>query len=375
MSSLIVKVCSVYSIEKHPNADRLSIVTIDNENGWKCIVGLDQYKRNDRVVYIPPDCIIPPSLIEKYNLEYLKHNGKTSSIKLRGYISQGLILEVPPGNWKLGDDVAQVMGIIKYEPPEKFTINPAKVSTKKKLNPNFDKYTDIENIKNFGGVFKDGDLVCVTEKIHGCNARYGNLPIEYPEKGALVDKLKYIWKKYILKQTHEFVYGSHNIQISSSNVKKSFYGTDVWGRIAKKYNLANILPENYIFYGEIYGNGIQDLTYGKKNEGDIDIRWFDIKNVLNGKYASLEEFAAWMMSISICTPHEFDSVPVLFIGKYNSTKLGEWTNGESKLCPGQLREGCVIKPVFEENDPFVGRKILKSVSEEYLTRKSGTEFK
>ena len=78
MSSLIVEVCKVENVEKHPNADRLEIVTV---KGWNCIVGLDNYRVNDLVVFIPPDSIVPQNLIEKYNLEYLKKNGKTGSIK------------------------------------------------------------------------------------------------------------------------------------------------------------------------------------------------------------------------------------------------------------------------------------------------------
>ena len=69
MSSLIVEVCRVSDIVKHPNADRLSIVTV---KGWNCIVGLDQYKKGDMVVFVPPDCILPESVIEKYKLDYLK---------------------------------------------------------------------------------------------------------------------------------------------------------------------------------------------------------------------------------------------------------------------------------------------------------------
>ena len=41
----------------------------------------------------------------------------------------------------------------------------------------------------------------------------------------------------------------------------------------------------------------------------------------------------------------------------------------------QDREGCVVKTWPEENDITIGRKILKSVSEEYYLRKDGTEYK
>ena len=113
MSSTIVEVCKIDSTMKHPNADKLSIVTI---KGWNSIVGLNQYQVNDLVVYVPPDYIIPEDLILKYNLIYLKNGGRTGTVKLRGYVSQGLILNVPEGSWQLGDDVANVLNIKKYEP-------------------------------------------------------------------------------------------------------------------------------------------------------------------------------------------------------------------------------------------------------------------
>ena len=34
MSKLIVEVCTIAKIEKHPNADRLDIATV---KGWNCI--------------------------------------------------------------------------------------------------------------------------------------------------------------------------------------------------------------------------------------------------------------------------------------------------------------------------------------------------
>jgi hypothetical protein len=45
------------------------------------------------------------------------------------------------------------------------------------------------------------------------------------------------------------------------------------------------------------------------------------------------------------------------------------------ICPNQLREGCVVKPLKETINPCIGRKILKSVSEDYLLRKNATEYK
>jgi hypothetical protein len=47
---------------------------------------------------------------------------------------------------------------------------------------------------------------------------------------------------------------------------------------------------------------------------------------------------------------------------------------ESLLCPGQLIEGLVIRMPSEKwSERLQGRLILKSLSEEYLLRKDGTE--
>jgi RNA ligase (TIGR02306 family) len=360
MSSLIIEVCRIDDIKKHPNADRLSICVV---KGWNCIVGLDQYKIGDLVVFCPPDSVIPSNLIDKYKLEYLRSNGRVGTTKLRGFISQGLILDLPDGNWKLGDNVADYLGITKYQVPEPPIMRGIKLPSKKKLNPLFDKYTDIENIKNFNDVFEDNDLVVITEKIHGSNARYSNLEIVIDKSQPFLYKAKNWFAKTILGHTHQFVYGSHNVQITGNSERKSFYGDDIWGKIAEKYDLVNKIPKDYIVYGEIYGKGIQDLTYGLN---DVDLVIFDIK--VKDKYLN------WDAVVDFCQENDLKHVPVLYIGGYFADMLRNCTNGPSLLCPKQMREGCVVKMFEDCNHLKIGRKILKSVSSEYLTRKNATEY-
>ena len=359
MSSLIVEVCKVEAVEKHPNADRLDIIQV---KGWNCIVGRDQYKVNNLVVFVPPDSIIPEDLINKYQLEYLRNGGKVGTTKLRGCLSQGLILDVPEGNWKVGDNVAETLKIVKWEPPTA-SYQVAKTTSKKKLNPDFDKYTNIENIKNYNYIFQPEDYVVITEKIHGANARYANLPIYIDKRCSLFTKLK-LWFKKRCGKTHEFIYGSHNVQITNNSNQNSFYGNDVWGKIADKYDLANIIPKDYIIYGEVYGKGIQDLTY---DLDDIDLVIFDIKYK--------DKYLPWYEVHNFCKKNCLPLVPELYVGSWKNVDLDEFTNGKSKLAPNQIREGCVVKMYDESNDTRIGRKILKSVSPDYLMRKGGTEYK
>jgi RNA ligase (TIGR02306 family) len=336
MSGLIVEVCKVDKIEKHPNADKLSVVSI---KGWNCIVGLDQYKQDELVVFVPPDSIIPPELIEKYQLTYLKKDGRVGSTRLRGLLSQGLILDLPEGKWKEGDDCSQTLGIVKWMPPEPPVMRGVRQVSKKRINLNFDKYTDIENIKHYNDVFTEDDLVVITEKIHGSNARWSNLEIT-------------------LNKNQPFFYKARTW------FKNNFYGEDIWGKIGQKYNMKEILPKDYIVYGEIFGVGIQDLTYGLK---DVDMRVFDIK--YKNKYLNWDEV------VDFCHENNFPHVPVLYIGQFDKDVLQNLTIGNSLLQESQIREGCVVKTYYETNDPKIGRKILKSINPEYLLRKNGTEFK
>ncbi len=382
MSKLIVEVVKIKSIIKHPNADKLSIAAMES-NDYNCIIGLDQYKAGDLVVFCPIDSIIPEDIIEKYKLEYLKGHGRVRTVKLRKCISQGLILDIPKpmgSSWKEGLDVAIMLGIKKYEVKSPSYQTHNNKPTRRKMNPAFDKYTDIDNIKNYKQIFKEGEIVVITEKIHGSNWRIANLP-RY--KGNLWGRIKsFLFGKY------ELVYGSHNVQLKSSTASQNFYGEDVYGRMAKKYNFKDFLQEDFIVYGEIYGKGIQDLTYGLD---DIDLVIFDVK--YKGRYLDYAGLS------SFCLLYNLPMVPVLYIGEYSDkikeecteTKLNitqdtvfgleiETVSGKSELAikngmNNQVREGCVIKPVKEENNYRIGRKILKSINSVYLLRKGGTEFK
>jgi RNA ligase (TIGR02306 family) len=357
MSSLIVEVCKIDQVEKHHNADRLSIATV---KGWNCIVGLDQYKAGDLVVYIPPDSIIPDELVEKYNLEYLRNGNRVRTTRLRGYISQGLILPLPEGKFKEGDDVAKTLGITKWEPPAPSYQQGHKNTSNRNPNPFFDKYVDMENIKNYPNVFSENDKVVITEKLHGTSWRAGIHP--RLEKGFW-NKVKSVVLKLIGKyDTHEFVYGSRNVQLSYTG-HKGWYGEDIYGQIAKKYNMKDIIPKDYAVYGEVVGEGIQDLTYGRK---ELELFVYDVK--YKGRYLPYDEFKQF------CDERGLQTVPVLYIGDWSTELLSKFTDGKSIMCPTQIREGCVVKDFNENNHSRVGRKILKSISPDYLMRKDATEF-
>lgn len=388
MSKLIVEVCKIDKIESLPNADKLVMATI---KGWQCLVGKGIHTEGDLVIYVPPDAVVPQNLIEELKLDYLReHSGRVRTIKLRGYISQGLV--IPASYFKKekyfgghdiieGTDVAHRLGITKYEPPKStrgeytskttlqcfaelfeglkigkvsfsrfilksYELFKSRLTKKRKGNPNFKEYTDLNNIKHYPTVFTDGEWVVITEKIHGTNFRAGNVLVQ-----------QNWFNKLIGKKGFEFLYGSHRVQKMPFS-GKGFYGEDVYGVIAKRYDLANILPEGFTIYGEIYGPKIQELTYGANQ---LEVVFFDVKR--DGKYLDYDAFYMF------CKVHDLPMVPELFKGRYDPEILKLSTEGKTTLGGDHIREGAVLKPLMENYDNRCGRKILKSISPDYLLTK------
>lgn len=363
MSSHIVEVAVIDELVKHPNADRLEIATV---KGWNCIVQIGQFEKGEKVVYIPIDSILPEELAEKLGVtSYLSKGERLRTVRLRGYISQGLLMKIDQHR-KVGTDVAKEFGITKWAPPPPKYQGSGKPSTPRNPNPNFDKYNDLENIKNYTSVFQYDDIVVISEKIHGTNFRAGKVP-SYPI--TFWDRVKrFIRTKILHKSDYVFVVGSRNVQLEPDS--ETFYKENVYGKAARMYQLNRILPDGYTLYGEIYGEGIQDLQYGMEGKG-IEVVFFDLK--INGKYVDYPVFR------DFCAEHNLPYAKNFYTGPFEDGEIvKQLTDGQSHLAmqngSEQIREGVVVKLVHEKNDPRFGRKILKSVSDAYLLRKDGTEY-
>jgi RNA ligase (TIGR02306 family) len=257
-------------------------------------------------------------------------NKKTSRIKakrLRGVFSMGLLIPFPAGaNPVMGEDWAGALGIVKYEEPE-----PMQHGEAEKDPGIMPKYTDIESIRRYPDIFLAEEQVIITEKIHGANGRW----LWDGERG---------WA------------GSHHM------IKKP--GAGMWWEVADFMDRLKEAP-GIVFYGEVYGQ-VQDLKYGMKNAGQRSVRFFDAFDISKGRFLDWSEFEQH------CLKLELPMVPVIYTGFYSPALLKR-AEEDSILCPGQLKEGFVIRPVYERYDRRVGRVIMKYHSERYLTRKGGTE--
>lgn len=363
MSTLEVKVVRIEQILPHLNADRLSIATIA---GWQCVVGKDQYQVGELAVYLPIDSILPQEVETKLfgpDSKVKLSKGRVKTIKIRGAISQGMLakfetlgLTPSPEN----TDLTKELNISKFEPQVNHGVGQVAPASPKNINPDFKRYSQLEHFKKHNKLFQENqDIVVITEKIHGTNFRCGWVPYNPTS----------MWKKVLkllrLLPQWEFVYGSHNVQLSNKLLTNGHHEDNVYSSTVVKYNLEELLDYGQVLYGEIYGGKIQkNYSYGLP-AGEHDLVAFDLMQ--NGKYVD------WSDLQDFCEETGVPLVPVLYKGPFSAELAASLTSGDSVLAPSQkIREGIVIKSLKEESC-YLGRKAVKFVSDEYLL-KDNTDF-
>jgi len=322
-------------LEKHSNADTLSVVIV---GGWQCVVKTADFEGVELGAYIPIDSIVP----DVPEFEFLRsHKFRVKTIKLRGLLSQGLLIPAKCG-WYEGDDVTEELGVKKYEPPEMLHFGGELIQEP----AGFEYHTDIEQIQNYPSVFVEGeDDVIVTEKIHGTNARFG-----------LIDGVFYVGghqsaQKYPGVTVYAKVAEKLEIEKKMRRLERNYLTVKGWVKV-----------ENVVLYGEIYGRfgekRIQSLDYGRVDPGLII---FDVQ--VNGKFLDWPDIERCLQVMDLQTP------PVLYEGKFIKSIIDDLTEGKTVLGNGlHLKEGVVIRARREEFHPEMGRKWLKRVSNNYLLK-------
>lgn len=343
-------------IQPIKGADNLELAVV---NGWNCVVKKGLYKIGDLAIIATTDAVIPQKISDALGITNYLRKGRVKTVKLRGVYSECLLIPIeyiPENKVFTGSDCQDILGIYKYEPP--VTMIQLSGGRKKEYhqNPNFPIYYKFPNQKNVPDMFQEGDLVEITRKLHGTNARYG---IVKKSKLSLWDRVKLMfgdkWAGY------EFVVGSHSVEKGSDS--QGFYDKNVWYDIADKYDIKNKLwdtikfytPNNMgsglVIYGEIYGPGIQkNYDYRLK---DIELRIFDVQ--VNGRYCSSAE--AFYMTNEL----GLEYVDILYTGEWSKTIQDSYVFNNYIECTKIPHEGVVVKCITGDR-----HKVSKVINPEYL---------
>jgi len=358
----IAKINEVKAIE---GADNIELVVA---GGWNAITKKGEFKEGDETIIATTDAVIPEKLSEEMGVaNYLRKGTRVRTVKLRGVYSECLIIpmkylhgKTTMGDFdlKAGSDCMGFLGIVKYEPPVKQIQLASGRKIKWRDNQNFHIYYKFPNLKNVDGMFTEEDLVEITRKVHGTNARYG---IVKKSKLSFWDKVKKFFRLADEWIDYEYIYGSHNCEKGSDS--QGFYSTDVWRTVAEKYDIKEKLwsyiknrnvevGEGIILYGEIYGAGIQkNYDYGLT---DIEFAGFDVK--LRGEY--LSTYDAWQL---VKNHIDLPYVEILHYGDWTQEIQDKFTFNNFIEGTKVPHEGIVIKYFTGDR-----KKVAKVINPDYL---------
>jgi RNA ligase (TIGR02306 family) len=326
MERKLASIRRISDIQPIEGADMIELAIVD---GWKVVVAKDvKHEVGDSVVYCEIDSFLPI----KPEFEFLRKSSykklsdgtegfRLKTIKLRGQVSQGLILpikEVMPTLIKnsksfftieINKDVTDLLGIVKYEPPI-----PAELAGKVKGNfPSFIPKTDEERVQNIAVEysalgFNSKHQFYVTEKLDGSSATF------YFKDGV-------------------FGVCSRNLELLETE------GNTFW-KVARQLKLEEWLgthETNYSIQGELIGEGIQGNPYKIKGH---TVRFYNAFNIDTQEYLGFPDFIKLIDSMNL------ETVPVLdtnFTLPETIDGILKYAEDKSVLNPAFDREGVVVR--------------------------------
>jgi RNA ligase (TIGR02306 family) len=326
---------TIKALDPIPDADAIEVATV---LGWHVVVKNGEFKVGDKVVYCEIDSVLPK---DNPNFAFLwSSNWRVRTRRMRGQVSQGICfpLSILPHSLGYeysapdGEDVTDLLGIIKYEAPI-----PACLAGEMKGGfPSFVPKTDETRIQTLGGLLeKYSGLDCVaTEKLDGTSCTM------YLKDGEL--------------------------GVAGRNIEYLESESNTYWQMARKYNIEQVLRgigANAALQGEIIGDGIQGNKYKlPKNERQFYV--FNIYGIDKRQYLCQHSVD------DMCDANDILHVPVVWRGNLvsDTDALVEMSKGASVLSPSTKREGIVIRPVHEIDDVSVGRVSFKAINPDFLLK-------
>ena len=342
----------IEAINPIPNADAIDVASI---GGWNVVVKKGAHQVGEKVVYLEIDSWVPEHLAPFLNTgspakEFEGVVGyRLRTKKLRGVVSQGLILPTPPGQTDVfndGDDLTELLNIKKYEKP----VNAQLAGIARGNFPSFIPKTDQERIQNLKRDLNDWNAESlefeVTEKVDGssCTVYYNSRLVED---------------------------GKEAIGVCSRNLDlKETEGNSFWSVARSSGAIAALetLGENLAIQGELAGPGVQGNQYKLPH---LMFFVFDIFDIDAQKYYTAADRDAF------CKVFKLTQAPVVYSSiclalsddrDYATVEsLLTMAEGESKLNAlygsGQsTREGLVFKCI---SDPSIS---FKAISNKWLIK-------
>ena len=329
------RIVSITSIE---GADAIETARV---RGWDVVVGKGQYSPGDLVVFFEIDTALPLS-----NPAFTKFGERSKktlpdgteahvlrTIKLRGQISQGLIMSIV--ELQLPDDVTTILGndedvdltdilnLQKWEPPVPGGSSPAKGT----FLTQYASKTDSERVQNINdrtwAEIQEREWIA-TEKVDGSSLT-------------------------MIKDV------DGNPRVCSRNWEVSEGG--VHFTTAHKTGFFDLMPNGMVVQGEIVGPGVQNNPL-KLNETRLLI--FDVWQ--DRKVIPVEDWPEW------AKPHAVPIYTELQLPATQDEAVAQADKIKSLVNPAVQAEGIVWHTADGTEVPRLGRSTWKAINNSYLTK-------
>jgi RNA ligase (TIGR02306 family) len=361
MERKLASIRRIAEVKPIEGADAIEAVRVD---GWWVVAKKNEFQVDDLVVYFEIDSWIPTAIapfLTKPGKEPREYEGikgeRLRTVKLRGQISQGLVIPVikvvpekaitnaivfydadgQPHHQVVmeGMDVTETLGILKYEPPV-----PAQLAGQiKGMFPGFIKKTDQERIQN------------LPEWIE----KYREVPWEITIK---------------LDGSSMTVYHNNgNTGVCSRNLDLKEDETNTFWRVANHYKILPALTKlgrNLAIQGELIGEGIQGNPEKIKGQ---DFYVFDIWDIDQQRHlTSFERHRVLEQLLELgCglkeVPIIHESYPVF--ASHDTMEKVLWFAGAGSGMNTEIREGLV----FKATQPINGEvPSFKAINNTYLLK-------
>lgn len=313
-----VKMVTINTVEPAENSDFLDKLTF-KEMGWNAISQKGLHDAGKQVMFIPAESVIPYELSEELEVTKYLSKGRVRVVKFRGNRSEGLIVD----REKVEPYLPYIM---KWE--DKPTVQmQGQTQSPSDVALDFCKFYKMPNILNEPDTFAIGEEIFHSEKLHGTNTRCGNL--RHPQT-----------------EEYQFYVGSHN------NVLKETEKNLYW-RILKQYK--EKMPRDVVFFGEIFGMGVQHLHYGAS---EPKVAFFAATK--KGVYLPIPTFC------QLCYENDLPHV-AFHTTRYESVEqIRELADSPSE-CNSDIREGVVLVSIAFPD------RMAKCIGFKYQTRRDGQE--
>lgn len=325
----------IVKIEPIEGADLIEKATV---LGWELVIKKGEFKEGDLAAYIQIDTVVPNT--PQFEFMNARHF-RVRTIKLRGQVSQGLLVPLPEGNWSEGDDLTEVLGVKKYsKDPEVYEDRPRMPKKWYKKWWYIAKYRLLVKIfpslKTFNRASFPKKLVPITDE-----ERIQNMPLQLEKsKGKLFVVSEKLDGSSITIIHERKITGKSKYRVCSRRFEL-FSKKNEWHEVFLSTKFENHIQalcehfktNNIIVQGEFIGKPQGNKYQLQKNE----IRLFNI--YVNHKRLLQHEF------YEVCGLLQIPCCPYLGTLPLNFTlpEILKYAEGKSVLNPTTEREGLVFR--------------------------------